>query len=95
MTLYQALVKEVPMEDIHNHYSDLYVKVSPKSTRILRNYVKENNLGSHMYSMFKSNVEGEGLMWEVHLAYDPYWEECVKKSQRITKYKEESKNGGH
>lgn len=69
MTIYEAMkAAGVPID---NHESDLYVKVTPDSTRIVREYGKEPYTGSA--TVFTSQVDGE-YWYDIPFAFDPWWE---------------------
>lgn len=52
--LYDKIIKEVPKEYIDHHCSDLYVKVTFQTSKIINNY--ENY---EMVSIFKDNIDHE------------------------------------
>lgn len=52
--LYDKIIKEVPREQIDHHCSDLYVKVTFQTSKIISNY--ENY---EMVSIFKDNIDNE------------------------------------
>lgn len=52
--LYDKIIKEVPKEHIDHHCSDLYVKVTFQTSKIISNY--ENY---EMVSIFKDNIDHE------------------------------------
>jgi hypothetical protein len=73
-TIYQSLLETVPGLVMHNHYSDLYVPVNEETMRVIRAYVDDKNTNMDtMPKTFKSQIEGEGLMYDIPLSYDPYW----------------------
>lgn len=52
--LYDKIIQEVPKEYIDHHCSDLYVKVTFQTSKIISNY--ENY---EMVSIFKDNIDHE------------------------------------
>ena len=62
-SIYRA-VKDagIPMD---NHESDLYVKVTPESTKILED-------SGHSFSTFANEVD-KTLWFDVPFAYTPWW----------------------
>jgi hypothetical protein len=55
----------LPMD---NHESDLYVKVDPKSTEIIKRYEHKGNV-----SQFKNNKDGS-MWYDIPFAYTPWWD---------------------
>ncbi len=81
-SLYRRFIEGgVPPEEIDHHYSDLYVKVSFKSKRILEEYQKESKI--HCFATtFKAN-DGSGLWYDIAFAYDPFWIAAARKGREI------------
>ena len=82
MNLMQMLIEAgYPKEDIHHHESDLYVYVTPLTTRVLKEWceanewnvrmVKENSM---LFSVFTDNTTGR-KMYDIAFQYTPWWEE--------------------
>jgi len=71
----------IPPEEIDHHYSDLYVKVSLKSKRILEEYQKECKVRVFA-STFKAN-DGTGLWYDIAFAYDPFWEAAALRGRQL------------
>lgn len=67
--IYSVLVKELPAEDIDHHYSDLYVRKTPKSTEIVNRLTTKSLL-----STFKDNIDGD-IWYELPFCYTPYFGE--------------------
>lgn len=70
-----------PKEDIHHHDSDLYVYVTPLTTKVLEDWCKANgwkeNLvkdNSFLFGVFKDNITGR-KMYDIAFQYIPFWEE--------------------
>lgn len=75
-TLYQRLVEAMKPEDIDHHYSDLYVRVTADSKRIIDEFYADHpELHKHMQvSTFKSNIPPRVLWYDIAFAYNPFWE---------------------
>lgn len=75
-TLYERLVEVMKPEDISNYRSDLFVKATDVSKRIIDEYYSENkHLSRDLFvSKFVSNIPPCGLWYEIAFAYDPFWE---------------------
>lgn len=67
--IYEKAKSILPKEDIDHHATDLYLRVSPKSTELV-NSMKYRNNG--MISTFKDNIDGD-LWYELPFCY-PYIE---------------------
>lgn len=79
-TLYQRLVEVMKPEDIDHHYSDLYVRKTKESKRIINEYFAEHGLEIGLFvSIFVSNMPPRCLWYDIGFAYDPFWEEARKK----------------
>lgn len=64
-SIYQLAVEQMQPEEICHHESDLYLKVTPISRKLVDDYPHRGNV-----TMFHSN----GEMWfEVPFMYDPFW----------------------
>lgn len=82
MTLMQMLLKAgYPKEDIHHHNSDLYVYVTPLTTKVLEEWCRENGWHtklikdkSFLFDVFTDNVTGR-KMYDIAFQYIPFWEE--------------------
>lgn len=74
--LYQQLVEVMQPEDIDHHNSDLYVRKTKESTRIINQfYIEHPELHKHMFvSTFKSNIPPRCLWYDIAFAYNPFWE---------------------
>lgn len=70
--IYSVLVKELPAEDIDHHYSDLYVRKTPKSTEIVNRLTTKSLL-----STFKDNIDGD-TWYELPFCYTPHFGESKK-----------------
>lgn len=73
MTLYNMLVNAGLSEDIFNHESDLYICVSPASTKIIYEWLKENGYFEKSFlSTFTDQITGK-KMYDIPFQYDPWW----------------------
>lgn len=68
-----------PPEDIHHYYSDLYVYVTPLTTRIITEWADENGYDSNLrdgvfVQTFRSQIDGR-KMYDIVFQYDPFWDE--------------------
>lgn len=70
-----------PKEDIHHHNSDLYVYVTPLTTRVLEDWCRANGWNSRLvkdksflFDVFTDNVTGR-KMYDIAFQYIPFWEE--------------------
>lgn len=78
-SLYEALLSSgYPKEDIFNHESDMYVYVTPLTTRLVEEFWPDDGMRELFVKKFKDNVTGSH-MYDVAFAYDPYWKD--KKSE--------------
>ena len=76
-----------PKEDIHHHESDLYIYVTPLTTRVLRDWCLANGWNTqlikddgYLFSTFKCNITGR-KMYDVAFQYMPWWEERTNKAE--------------
>lgn len=66
-----------PPEDIDHHYSDLYVYVTPLTTRVIKEWADENGYGSNLRDgvfvrTFKDQITGR-KMYDIAFEYIPFW----------------------
>jgi len=66
--------------EMSHHESDLYVKVTPQSTEILKGYYFKSNV-----TTFKSIID-KFLWYEVPFAYTPFWDDKQKSNPRFRLY---------
>lgn len=77
-SLYHVLLDaQTPETDIDSHFSDLYVRVTPKNTELLRQYYDAQGI-KKLPETFRSNL-GDGKWYDIPFAYDPYWEEKMRR----------------
>lgn len=67
--LYDALVAAMPADQIDHHESDLYVKCTEVSTKI----IYEAELSPVMKSTFVDQIT-HTLWYDLAFCYSPYWE---------------------
>jgi hypothetical protein len=59
--------------EIGSHYSDLYVKATPDSSRIIAEYRKSSKIGAVAnVTVFKNQISGEPW-YDISFHYDPFW----------------------
>ena len=64
-----------PPEDIDHHYSDLYVYVTPLTTKVIKEWADENGYGSNLrdgvfVQKFKGQIAGR-MMYDIAFQYIP------------------------
>lgn len=61
-------------EDIDHHYSDLYVYVTPLTTRVIEAWMKDNNYTDNLFGFliqkFKDQITGKP-MYDIAFQYIP------------------------
>lgn len=74
-SLYEQIKTAIPEDQIDNHYSDLYVLISPESTALIQKYEFKSNVKT-----FRSNAgPHKGKMWfDIPFAFQPYWDKRQK-----------------
>ena len=63
---------QIPAAHIDHHASDLYLKVTPETTRIIKKYKYQKQI-----TTFKSNIDNT-LWYDIPFCYTPFWEEKNK-----------------
>ena len=66
--IYEEAVKRMPENEIDHHYSDLYLKVTPISKKLVGQYEWRQNV-----TTFRSQISRE-RWYEIPFAFTPYWE---------------------
>lgn len=76
ITLMEALEKAgYPREQMFNHNSDLYVFVTPVTTRVINDWCVAEGISKEVFlETFKGNITGRP-MYSIAFQYMPYWEE--------------------
>lgn len=59
-----------PPEDIDHHDYDLYVYVTPLTTRVLKAWMKDNNYTDTLVQTFKDQITGR-MMYDIFFQYIP------------------------
>jgi hypothetical protein len=78
-TIYQLLSEAIPTSDLHNHESDLYVPVNGTTIRVIRAYICDPETEMHgLPKTFVSEIGAEGLMFDIPLSFDPFWQEVMQ-----------------
>lgn len=67
-----------PPEDIHHYYSDLYVYVTPLTTKIITEWLNDNGYDSNLrdgvfVKTFRNQITGR-KMYDVLFEYIPFWD---------------------
>lgn len=66
-----------PKEEMDNHNSDLYVYVTPLTTKVLHDWCEANGwskIKSPLITTFTDQITGK-LMYDVAFQFLPWWEE--------------------
>ena len=66
--IYEEAVKRMFENEIDHHCSDLYLKVTPESQKLVADYDFAENV-----TTFRDQIEGKPW-YEIPFAYTPYWE---------------------
>lgn len=74
-SLMERLLEEgYPPEDIDHHYHDLYVYVTPLTTRVIKAWMKDNDYTDNLYGFliqkFKDQITGR-MMYDIAFQYIP------------------------
>ena len=74
-SLMERLLEEgYPREDIDHHDYDLYVYITPLTTRVLKSWMKDNsytdNLNGFLIQKFRDQITGR-MMYDVAFQYIP------------------------
>ena len=74
--IYDVVIKELDSKDIDHHASDLYVRKTPESTKII------NKLSNkRLLSTFRDNIDGD-IWYDLPFCYTPYFNESLKSKRR-------------
>lgn len=66
--IYEKAIEILSPNDIDHHESDLYLRKTLKSEKLINEYEFIN-----LVSVFRDNIDNE-LWYEIPFAYSPYWE---------------------
>ena len=76
--IYDAAIKALPETEIDHHETDLYLKVSPESEKLVENY-------DYKFIVEKFRSPLDGCLWfDIPFAYTPEWIEHAKKNDKRT-----------
>ena len=67
MDIYQKAVESMQSNEIDHHQSDLYLKVTPISEELVKNFEFKNNV-----KRFYSRVDNSSW-FDIPFAYTPFW----------------------
>ena len=73
----------VSMDYMEHHYSDLYVFVTPVSTRVIEEWCKEKGYDRLWHCPIFREQKTGAPMYDCHFAYDPYWEDKAAKAEML------------
>ena len=73
MTIYEKALATISAKDIDHHESDLYLRKTPKTEKLINEYEFKNNV-----SVFRDAIDHE-LWYEIPFAYTPFFEERCKR----------------
>ena len=59
-----------PPKDIDHHDYDLYVYITPLTTRVLKAWMKDNNYTDTLVQTFKDQITGR-MMYDIAFQYIP------------------------
>lgn len=79
ITLMEALEEAgYPREQMFNHYSDMYVFVTPLTKRVVNDWFKDGGMNMKVFvETFHDQITGR-LMYDIAFQYTPYWEEKAR-----------------
>lgn len=70
--IYAEAVKVLPPEDIEHHGSDLYIRITPESRKLIDQFQYKRLMGSCLFNTFTSY---DGSRWyDLAFCYSPYYE---------------------
>lgn len=72
-SIYSQAVNALPASDIDHHESDLYIRKTPTSEKLIAQYPYQN-----IVNTFRCAIEHD-VWYEIPFAYDPFWEERSRK----------------
>ena len=72
LNIYERALKKMKPEDIDYHETDLYLKVTPVSKRLVEEYDYSNQV-----TLFESEL-GDGIWYDIPFAYTPMWKRRVR-----------------
>lgn len=70
-SLMEVLLEEgYPPEDIDHYYYDLYVYVTPLTTKIIKAWLKYNDYADMLVQKFRDQITGR-MMYDIFFQYIP------------------------
>ena len=83
-TLMQELLDAgYPKDDMFSYESDLYIYVTPLTSRIVEDYYRSRDMNrKHHAPIFTSEVDGR-QMYDCYFQYDDYWKEKYIRSEPV------------
>lgn len=75
MTIYEKAIATLPADCIDHHESDLYIKRTPASKRLIDEYKYSRSVET-----FCSPIDN-CIWFDVPFAYDPYWNQKTNKME--------------
>lgn len=70
-----------PREQMFNHYSDLYVFITPLTQRVVDEWFKDGGMNMKVFvETFNDQITGKP-MYDIAFQYTPYFEEKARKSK--------------
>lgn len=82
LNLYELAVAALPAEHIDHHASDLYLKATPESKRLLEAWIMDNGYKTlaacGLLSKFYCQLDG-CFWYDIAFQYTPYWEACARR----------------
>ncbi len=77
-----------PAEEMDHHESDLYVYVTPLTTRVVESWCKAHGYSPDWHCpTFRDQITGR-LMYDIAFQYIPYWEERSEKNENAGRTEE-------
>lgn len=76
-SIYAQAVVMLPASDIDHHESDLYLRKTPASEKLVAQYSYRN-----IVTTFRCAIEHD-VWYEIPFAYDPFWEERRRSNVRL------------
>jgi hypothetical protein len=73
--IYEAMVAVLPPQHIDHHFTDLYVKMTPETTKIIKQSGLTRGIG---YTVFTDQITGTPW-YDIAFAYTPEWERRLGK----------------
>lgn len=71
INIYEEALNRLNTEDIDHHYSDLYLRKTKESERLIEEYLYRGNV-----TTFVCNIEKDEW-YEIPFAYAPYFEKTI------------------